>query len=120
MNSLVNHAKGSAEQNIVDSSGPKKSIMKTSNIGGNSKKDRIQEKGGHVHSKFVKVNMDGVPIGRKVDLNAYVCYETLAQALEDMFQRPASFNNTTREFFALFFMWIFLDDDTALLKSFPS
>ncbi|KAI3413012.1 Auxin-responsive protein [Psidium guajava] len=38
---------------------------------------------------FVKVNMDGIPIGRKVDLNAHAGYETLAQALEDMFFRPA-------------------------------
>lgn len=35
---------------------------------------------------FVKVNMDGVPIGRKVDLNAYTCYEGLLLALEEMFQ----------------------------------
>lgn len=34
---------------------------------------------------FVKVYMDGVLIGRKVDLNAHSCYETLALILEDMF-----------------------------------
>eukprot|EP01018_Ginkgo_biloba_P029519 Gb_22660 [translate_table: standard] len=39
------------------------------------------------NSLYVKVNMDGVPIGRKVDLNAHDSYETLALALEDMFQR---------------------------------
>ncbi|XP_057867639.2 uncharacterized protein LOC131074916 [Cryptomeria japonica] len=38
-------------------------------------------------SMFVKVNMDGVPIGRKIDLNAYDSYEKLSQALEDMFKR---------------------------------
>ena len=38
---------------------------------------------------FVKVNMDGIPIGRKVDLNAHACYETLAQTLEDMFFQSA-------------------------------
>ena len=42
------------------------------------------------HSGFVKVNMDGLPIGRKVDLNAHDCYETLAQALEIMFLKKAS------------------------------
>lgn len=41
---------------------------------------------------YVKVNMDGVPIGRKVDLNAHDSYETLALALEDMFQRPNNGN----------------------------
>lgn len=45
-------------------------------------------------SLFVKVNMDGVPIGRKVDLSAHRAYETLALALEDMFQKPNSINNT--------------------------
>lgn len=37
---------------------------------------------------FVKVNMDGIPIGRKVDLTAYNGYESLILALEEMFQRP--------------------------------
>lgn len=41
---------------------------------------------------YVKVNMDGVPIGRKVDLNAHDSYETLALALEDMFQRLSNAN----------------------------
>ncbi|GLT99289.1 hypothetical protein SLE2022_167340 [Rubroshorea leprosula] len=50
----------------------------------------VNEKG---HLGFVKVNMDGVAIGRKVDLNAHACYETLAQALEDMFFRnPSAIN----------------------------
>ncbi|PHT66748.1 Auxin-responsive protein IAA12 [Capsicum annuum] len=34
---------------------------------------------------FVKVNMDGLQIGRKVDLSSHACYETLAKILEDMF-----------------------------------
>ncbi|XP_022157980.1 auxin-responsive protein IAA13-like isoform X2 [Momordica charantia] len=38
---------------------------------------------------FVKVYMDGVLIGRKVDLNAHCCYETLALMLEDMFFQSA-------------------------------
>ncbi|CAH9131111.1 unnamed protein product [Cuscuta epithymum] len=40
---------------------------------------------------FVKVNMDGIPIGRKVDLNAHTSYKTLAHNLEDMF-----FKSTTK------------------------
>ncbi|KAJ0966584.1 hypothetical protein J5N97_023501 [Dioscorea zingiberensis] len=38
-------------------------------------------------SLFVKVNMDGDPIGRKVDLNVYLSYESLALALELMFHK---------------------------------
>ncbi|KAK4787512.1 hypothetical protein SAY86_011345 [Trapa natans] len=36
---------------------------------------------------FVKVSVDGIPIGRKVDLNAHTSYETLAHALVNMFFR---------------------------------
>ncbi|KAH7420740.1 hypothetical protein KP509_13G020000 [Ceratopteris richardii] len=35
---------------------------------------------------YVKVNMDGMTVGRKVDLNAHSSYEGLLLALEDMFQ----------------------------------
>eukprot|EP01018_Ginkgo_biloba_P023855 Gb_16134 [translate_table: standard] len=38
-------------------------------------------------SMFVKVNMDGVPIGRKIDLKAYDSYDKLSLALEEMFKR---------------------------------
>ncbi|GMI73534.1 indole-3-acetic acid inducible 11 [Hibiscus trionum] len=41
-------------------------------------------------SLFVKVNMDGIPIGRKVDLNAHESYEKLAKTLEDMFLKTNS------------------------------
>lgn len=41
-------------------------------------------------SLFVKVNMDGMPIGRKVDLSSHHTYEALATALEEMFQSPSS------------------------------
>lgn len=42
---------------------------------------------------YVKVNMDGIPIGRKVDLNIYRCYESLLAALEEMFYSPGSGNS---------------------------
>jgi auxin-responsive protein IAA len=42
---------------------------------------------GQGNSLYVKVTMDGVPIGRKVDINAYGSYESLAEDLENMFQR---------------------------------
>ncbi|MCO5562900.1 hypothetical protein L7F22_016536 [Adiantum nelumboides] len=35
---------------------------------------------------YVKVNMDGMTVGRKVDLNAHSSYEGLLLALEEMFQ----------------------------------
>ncbi|XP_057854931.1 auxin-responsive protein IAA10 isoform X2 [Cryptomeria japonica] len=43
-----------------------------------------EESGGS--SNFLKVIMDGMPIGRKVDLNAYNSYNSLALALEHIFQ----------------------------------
>lgn len=35
---------------------------------------------------FVKINMDGVPIGRKIDINAYDGYEKLSSAVDDLFR----------------------------------
>ena len=37
------------------------------------------------HHMFVKINMDGVPIGRKVDLKAYDSYEKLSFAIDELF-----------------------------------
>ncbi|XVF15242.1 hypothetical protein REPUB_Repub09cG0133900 [Reevesia pubescens] len=41
--------------------------------------------------------MDGIPIGKKVDLNAHSSYESLAQALEDMFLRSPSSVSVDKE-----------------------
>ncbi|KAA0050850.1 auxin-responsive protein IAA26-like [Cucumis melo var. makuwa] len=35
---------------------------------------------------FVKINMDGVPIGRKIDLNAYDSYEKLSSGVDELFR----------------------------------
>ncbi|KAK2371350.1 auxin-responsive protein IAA26 [Trifolium repens] len=35
---------------------------------------------------FVKINMDGVPIGRKIDLNAYHSYQNLSSAVDELFR----------------------------------
>ncbi|KAF4399198.1 auxin-responsive protein IAA26 [Cannabis sativa] len=35
---------------------------------------------------FVKINMDGVPIGRKVDLKAYDSYNKLSSAVDELFR----------------------------------
>ncbi|KAI7747993.1 hypothetical protein M8C21_017389, partial [Ambrosia artemisiifolia] len=96
MNSLLNQAKFSKNEEergvgVNDTSKKKK------NIGHENKNDEVvaNETG---RSGFVKVNMDGLPIGRKVDLNAHDCYETLALALETMFLKACpSFISIRRE-----------------------
>lgn len=52
----------------------------------------------NTHLGFVKVNMDGIKIGRKVDLSAHSCYETLARMIEDMFFKPSTSFTSAREF----------------------
>ncbi|XP_051120745.1 auxin-responsive protein IAA13-like isoform X2 [Andrographis paniculata] len=61
-------------------------ISYSSNQNNNVTKDKRLPK----TSFFVKVNMDGIPIGRKVDLNAHSCYKTLAHMLDDMFKLDAA------------------------------
>ncbi|TKY64440.1 Auxin-responsive protein IAA18 [Spatholobus suberectus] len=39
-----------------------------------------------VKGLFVKINMDGVPIGRKVDISAYDSYEKLSSAVDELFR----------------------------------
>ncbi|RWR96102.1 auxin-responsive protein IAA12-like protein [Cinnamomum micranthum f. kanehirae] len=89
-NSLVNQSRSSAEDGIDIN---KNDAMKMDGNSSSSTAKNNQEK-GHGKSSFVKVNMDGVPIGRKLDLNAHVSYETLAQALEDMFHRPSTIRSS--------------------------
>ncbi|XP_057949990.1 auxin-responsive protein IAA13-like [Malania oleifera] len=55
---------------------------------GSNKNNTIAMEKGHLG--FVKVNMDGLSIGRKVDLNASSIYATLAQEREDMFANPTT------------------------------
>ena len=50
----------------------------------NQKRDSVVQ--GQKISFYIKVNMDGMGIGRKIDLNAYQSYESLALDLEKMFQ----------------------------------
>ncbi|CAN6460480.1 unnamed protein product [Victoria cruziana] len=82
MNSLVNQSRVA----IADDAN---SNISRNGFGEMGKTKGRQEKAapGHGKSMFVKVNMDGVPIGRKVDLNTHSCYESLANALEEMFKR---------------------------------
>ncbi|GKU85665.1 hypothetical protein SLEP1_g299 [Rubroshorea leprosula] len=92
MNSLK--APRAEEEKAVDEKDKSKEALKKKICNVNKTSGAVNEKG---HLGFVKVNMDGVTIGRKVDLNAHACYETLAQALEDMFFRPPSAVNLTEK-----------------------
>ncbi|RZC88602.1 hypothetical protein C5167_016464 [Papaver somniferum] len=87
MNSLVNQVK-------VSSKGDNNLKKKVTTINCSSNDDKnntiVKENGRNLW--FVKVNMDGERIGRKVDLNAHTCYDTLAQALEEMFHKPTIAN----------------------------
>ncbi|GFP82968.1 auxin-responsive protein iaa13 [Phtheirospermum japonicum] len=86
MNSLLNQSKSPVTEDFfstVDKCKSKNTVPDKTNHGGSN---IAKEKGLRKTSLFVKVNVDGVPIGRKVDLNAHSCYETLACALDDMFR----------------------------------
>ncbi|XP_039005867.1 auxin-responsive protein IAA18-like isoform X2 [Hibiscus syriacus] len=45
-----------------------------------------EKKAAEPNAKFVKINMDGVPIGRKVDLKAYDSYDKLSAAVDELFR----------------------------------
>ncbi|XP_019180144.1 PREDICTED: auxin-responsive protein IAA13-like isoform X2 [Ipomoea nil] len=92
MNSLVNNqAKVPNAEQDKGVGGENKEISKKKMNHGNYKDDATSSSKETGHLGFVKVNMDGVPIGRKVDLNAHSSYENLAKTLEDMF-----FKSTTK------------------------
>ncbi|KAI3449826.1 hypothetical protein Pfo_006491 [Paulownia fortunei] len=93
MNSLANHAKSPVTEDFfstVDKCKSKNIVVNKTNHGGSLNNNIAKEKGLLKTSLFVKVNMDGIPIGRKVDLNAHSRYETLARALDDMFRPSAA------------------------------
>nr|GME20427.1 auxin-responsive protein IAA13-like [Ipomoea batatas] len=86
MNSLANNqAKVPNAEQDKGVEGENKEMSKKKMNHGNYKDDAASSSKETGHLGFVKVNMDGVPIGRKVDLNAHTSYETLAKTLEDMF-----------------------------------
>ncbi|XP_047960560.1 auxin-responsive protein IAA11-like isoform X1 [Salvia hispanica] len=85
LNSLSNHAKSPVTEELFSISD--KCDGKCTD---NSNNNNSKEKGFVKTSLFVKAKMDGVAIGRKVDLNAHSCYETLASALDAMFIPSAS------------------------------
>ncbi|CAH8368170.1 unnamed protein product [Eruca vesicaria subsp. sativa] len=78
MNSLVNKQAMKAEKREGKEEGKKK-VMKEEDEPKDVPMKVVQGSG------FVKVNKDGVGIGRKVDMRAHSSYENLAQTLEEMF-----------------------------------
>ncbi|KAL6971217.1 Iaa13p [Sarracenia purpurea var. burkii] len=90
MNSLVNQTKSpnAEEDKVVDGGEKRRDISEKKASHGRDISTTGKEIKGHLG--FVKVNVDGLPIGRKVDLNSHACYETLAQALEEMFFGPTT------------------------------
>ncbi|PIN16954.1 hypothetical protein CDL12_10388 [Handroanthus impetiginosus] len=88
MNTLFNQAKTSnveEDKGVGGNENDEQSKKKMNH--GNDKNDVVVKERGNVG--FVKVNMDGLPIGRKVDLHAHKSYETLAKTLEEMFFKPS-------------------------------
>ncbi|KAJ0249220.1 Auxin-responsive protein IAA26 [Hirschfeldia incana] len=76
----------SFRKNLASTSSSK--LGNESSLGGQVKKSGDGEK--QVQPKregmFVKINMDSVPIGRKVDLNAYNSYKQLSFAVDKLFR----------------------------------
>ncbi|XP_020079810.1 auxin-responsive protein IAA10-like isoform X2 [Ananas comosus] len=99
MNSLFNLSKESNSE--LDTSNPKKTTNNNSSGGSSSRngnnmkssngvEDPVKKGPATRNSLFVKVNMVGDPIGRKVDLSAHHSYESLAVSLELMFHKPTT------------------------------
>lgn len=93
MQSLVNNVK--SPTNEVYNSVDEKSRCMNSRI---EKNGNDKEQGNLRKNLFVKVNMDGIPIGRKIDLSAHNGYEALARTLEDMFYGSNRAASSLREF----------------------
>ncbi|KAL8143001.1 hypothetical protein V2J09_016033 [Rumex salicifolius] len=88
MNSMSNQVKAAAAGEINSDMSKNEGKGLISNVE-ESNKANPKDKGHLRGSLFVKVNMDGIGIGRKVDLSRHSTYESLAQILEDMFTIPS-------------------------------
>ncbi|KAK7355964.1 hypothetical protein VNO80_15229 [Phaseolus coccineus] len=91
VNSCNIHAKSTEVfDSVTEKSKGNNTVVRKSADNGNDYNINAKEKRQIRSSLFVKVNMDGIPIGRKVDLSAHSSYETLAQTLEDMFNESTT------------------------------
>jgi len=99
VNSYNIHAKSTeAFDSVTEKSKGNNTVVRKSADNGNDYNINAKEKRQLRSSLFVKVNMDGIPIGRKVDLSAHSSYETLAQTLEDMFNESTTVTTCKGEF----------------------
>ncbi|KAL7166374.1 hypothetical protein ACSBR2_037112 [Camellia fascicularis] len=74
---------GSFRKNLATSSSPKAAFESPNEVSKVLLSENVENPG---NSLFVKVKMDGVPIGRKIDLKAYNNYETLSSAVDELFR----------------------------------
>ncbi|KAL7145068.1 hypothetical protein ABFS83_07G054100 [Erythranthe nasuta] len=90
MNTLFNQSKSSnaGEETGVGGNEKNEYSKKKINHGNDQRDPLVAKESGHILG-FVKVNMDGLAIGRKLDLNAHKSYESLANSLDDMFFNPS-------------------------------
>lgn len=98
---MVNQAKPhSVEEFKADAGKNKNKHTEAGTLNGVSDKNKASEESRNSrNSLYVKVNMDGVLIGRKVNLSAHSSYETLAQTVENMFLDPTALVDSTGNFF---------------------
>ncbi|XP_038888843.1 auxin-responsive protein IAA11-like [Benincasa hispida] len=97
ISTLVNQAKPhSVEEFKVDAGKNKTKHQEAGALTGVSGKNQANEESRNSrNSVYVKVNMDGVLIGRKVNLSAHSSYETLAKTIENMFLDPTALVDST-------------------------
>ncbi|XP_039052218.1 auxin-responsive protein IAA16-like [Hibiscus syriacus] len=61
------------------------SLSKPASETSNDKTDTGVKPENHKTQLFVKINMEGIPIGRKINLSAYNSYEELSLAIDELF-----------------------------------
>ncbi|KAK8969816.1 Auxin-responsive protein IAA7 [Platanthera guangdongensis] len=65
----------------------RKNLATSSKLAVESKPESSEREGKRERKGFfVKINMEGIPIGRKIDLLAYDCYEKLSSAVDELFR----------------------------------
>ncbi|XP_019196758.1 PREDICTED: auxin-responsive protein IAA16-like [Ipomoea nil] len=75
----------SFRKNLASSSSSQKPVSEAQNVVPN-KASSEKPMESNPKGLFVKINMDGVPIGRKVDLKAYDSYDKLSSAVDELFR----------------------------------
>ncbi|XP_031119097.1 auxin-responsive protein IAA16-like [Ipomoea triloba] len=76
----------SFRKNLASSSSSQKPVSEAQNVVPNKASSEKPMESSNQKGLFVKINMDGVPIGRKVDLKAYDSYDKLSSAVDELFR----------------------------------